>query len=194
MSPRIKRAEIPIPEQMKNLPLTEGGYLKPWFVRDDDFRITDGKKASLSVMKKACWICGNPFVCPKYAMVGDAMSAAVRIYKEPPCHLECAEYAMQVCPFILYPNAKRRAAGLDYEDTVDHLNEGAAIELQADNPGEFYISLVSDFTYHREHQITAFDKDSVLEIQHWIGGARQAAISDPILPAEQIPEGLRSRL
>ncbi len=179
---------------MKSLPLTEGGYLKPWFVKAHDFRITDSDKAGLSVMKKACWICGNPFAVPKYAMVGDAMSATIRIYKEPPCHLECAEYAMQVCPFILYPNAKRRSSGLKYENTVEHINEGAAISLNADNPGEFYICVVTDFTYHHEHQVTAFDKDKILEIQHWIGGARQAAVVGPILSAEQVPDDLKGRL
>lgn len=194
MSTKVKRPEVPIPDQMKSLSLTEGGYLKPWFVKGDDFRITDSDKAGLSVMKKACWICGNPFPTPRYAMVGDAMSATIRIYKEPPCHLECAEYAMQVCPFILYPNAKRRSAGLEYEATVEHLNEGAAIMLEADNPGEFYISVVSDFTYHHDHQVTAFDKDKVLEIQHWIGGTRQDEVTEPILPAEQVPEAFKGRL
>lgn len=179
---------------MKGLPVTEGGYRKPWFVKGDDFRITDSDKAGLSVSKKACWICGNPFETSRYAMVGDAMSATIRIYKEPPCHVECAEYAMQVCPFILYPKAKRRTAGLSYEDSLEYANEGAAIEVNADNPGEFYITVVSDFTYHHDQQLTAFDKDKVLEIQHWIGGVRQSEVVEPILTAEQVPEGLRGRL
>jgi hypothetical protein len=191
---KIKRSEIPIPLHMQGLPVTEGGYLKPWFVKGDDFRVTDGDKAGLSVMKKACWICGNSFTAPVYAMVGDATSAVVRIYREPPCHKECAEYAMQVCPFILYPNAKRRAAGLEHEDTLDHANEGASIVVKPDNPGEFYITLVSDFTYHHEHQVTAFDKHDVIEQQHWIGGVRQAVIPGPILHPDQIPDQLKNRL
>lgn len=194
MTVKIKRSEIPIPLQMQGLPITEGGYLKPWFVKGDDFRITDGDKAGLSVMKKACWICGNPFTTPLYAMVGDGTSAVVRIYREPPCHKECAEYAMQVCPFILYPNAKRRTAGLSYEDTLDHSNEGATIVVKPDNPGEFFITLVSDFTYHHEHQVTAFDKKDIIAQQHWIGGERQAVIPDPILPPEKIPEELKGRI
>ncbi len=194
MTVKIKRAEVPIPLQMQGLPLTEGGYLKPWFVKGDDFRVTDGDKAGLSVMKKACWICGNPFDAAVYAMVGDATSAVVRLYREPPCHRECAEYAMQVCPFILYPNAKRRSAGLDYEDTLDHSNEGATIVVKPDNPGEFFITLVSNFTYHHEHQVTAFEKTDVLERQHWIGGHRQATVPDPILPPDKIPEELRARI
>ncbi len=179
---------------MQNLPITQAGYLKPWFVKGDDFRVTDGDKAGLSVMKKACWICGNAFTTPLYAMVGDATSAVVRIYKEPPCHKECAEYAMQVCPFILYPNAKRRTAGLDYEDTLDHSNEGAKIVVKPDNPGEFFITLVSDFTYHHEHQVTAFDKQVILEQQHWIGGIRQASLPDPILSPDKIPQELKDRI
>jgi len=191
---KLKRPEIPIPSLMQALPVTNGGYLKPWFVKADDFRVTDGDKAGLSVMKKACWICGNPFETSVFAMVGDATSAVVRIYREPPCHKECAEYAMQVCPFILYPNAKRREAGLEYEDTLDHSNEGASIVVKPDNPGEFFITLVSNFTYHHEHQVTAFDKADVIERQHWIGGKRQASLPDPILRPDQIPVELRDRI
>jgi len=122
------------------------------------------------------------------------MSATIRVYREPPCHQACAEYAMQVCPFILYPNAKRRTAGLDAEHTVDHLNKGATIALKPDNPGEFYITLVSDFSYHHDEQVTAFNKTDVLEIQHWIGGVRQPSIPDPILPPEAVPPDLRVRI
>lgn len=179
---------------MKNLPLVEGGYRKLWFVKGDDFRVTDGDKAWLSVSKKACWICGNPFSTSKYAMVGDAMSATIRVYREPPCYLECAEYAMQVCPFILYPKAKRRSAGLDPEHTVEHANKGAPVLLKPDNPGEFYITLVSDFSYHHDEQVAAFNKTDVLEIQHWIGGVRQESIPDPILPPEDVPADLRVRI
>lgn len=191
---RTKRGEIPIPEQMKNLPLTEGGYLKPWFVKGEDFRVTDGGKAWLSVSKKACWICGNPFDVSLYAMVGDATSAVIRIYREPPCHKECAEYAMQVCPFILYPNAKRREAGLDYEDTLDHGNENARVVVEGNNPGEYFISMVSNFSYHHEHQVTAFEKSDLVEMQHWVGGCKQATLPDPILPPDLIPDALKDRI
>lgn len=194
LSPKLKHSHIPIPDQMKSLPQTEGGYLKPWFVKGDDFRVTDSDKAGMAVMKQACWICGTPFETPKYAMVGDAMSAAIRVYREPPCHVECAEYAMQVCPFILYPNAKRREAGLDEEFTVDHVNKGAALALKADNPGEYFITVVSDFSYHHDEQVTAFNKSDVIERQHWIGGIRQETLPDPIFPPEQIPAALRVRI
>lgn len=194
MNSKIKRSEVPIPVYMQTLSLTDGGYLKPWFVKGDDFRVTDGDKAWLSVSKKACWICGNPFDTPIYAMVGDAMSAVIRIYREPPCHKECAEYAMRVCPFILYPNAKRREAGLDYEDTLEHGNEDAAVVVKPDNPGEYFVVVVSDFTYHPDSQVTAFEKSEILGIQHWIGGERQETIPDPILPASQIPDALKERI
>lgn len=179
---------------MQSLPLTDGGYLKPWFVKADDFRVTDSEKAGISVMKKACWICGNPFESRKYAMVGDALSAAIRVYREPPCHVECAEYAMQVCPFILYPKAKRRDAGLDEEQTIDHVNKGAAVALDAKNPGEFYITVVSDFRYHPDEQITAFNKSDVLERQYWVAGKRQESIPDPIVTPDRVPASLRVRI
>lgn len=171
--------KIPVPEFMQHLPLTDRGYLKPWFVKGDDFRVVDGEKAWLSVNKKACWICGQPFKPNEYAMVGDANSAFHRIYAEPPCHVECAQYAAQVCPFMLYPNAKRRLAGLSHEQTLAYRNENQQVLVEEENPGEYYITVVTDFDYHHAQQVTAFTPDKIVETQYWIGGVRQEKVPDP---------------
>ena len=112
MTVPLKHPDVPVPEFMASLPVTDRGYLKPWFVKADDFRVVDGDKAWLAVSKQKCWLCGNEFKPNEYGLLGDAVAAMVRICKEPACHVECATYALQVCPFILYPNAKRRVAGL----------------------------------------------------------------------------------
>jgi hypothetical protein len=187
----MKKPEIEIPAHMKNLEVTDKGYLKPWFVKADDFRIVDGVKAGLAVTKKRCWICGEAFDGSEYALVGDPQSAMIRLCKEPPCHRDCAEYAVQVCPFILYPNAKRRVAGLEPEQTLDHTNKTRKIKIGKDNPGKYYIIVVRDFEYQHSGQIIRFKEEDVIERQYWIGGTRQESHPDPIIPLDELPQNLR---
>ncbi|GJM12037.1 MAG: hypothetical protein DHS20C12_04400 [Pseudohongiella sp.] len=177
-----KHTEVEIPETMRDLDVTSLGYLKPWFVKADDFRVVDVDKAWMSIGKKACWICGKPFKPNEFAMVGDANCAALRVYTEPPCHADCAVYAAQVCPFMLYPNAKRRTAGLEEDETLAHRNESADVLIKEENPGEYFIVVVNDFDFSNEHHVMTFPQENILEIQYWIGGTRQAEVPDPIVP------------
>ena len=174
MTIKLKKPEVPVPATIRELPLTEWGYFKPWFVEADDFRVVDGNKAWLSVSGQACWICGKPFTPGEYALVGDRNSVNQRVYTEPPCHKDCAEYAMQVCPFILYPNAKRREANLEAEQTLDHSNQNRSVKINKENPGEYFVTVVSQFTYHKQKQVMTHQGEHVLEQQHWIGGTRQS--------------------
>lgn len=186
MTDSRKRPEVPIPEHMQSLSLTDRGYLKPWFVKADDFRVVDGEKAWLAVSKKKCWICGNDFALGEYGLVGDAVSATVRVCKEPPCHVECATYALQVCPFILYPNAKRREVGLEEEEKLQHNNKKRQLKIDPQNPGKYYLIIVKDFTYTHADQLMTFYESDIVERQYWIGGSRQESVPDPILPLDKL--------
>ena len=187
----MKHSHVDVPEHMKHLKMNDTGYFTPWFVEGDDFRIVDGKKAGLAVTKKACWICGLPYEKEEYALVGDPLTAMFRVAKEPPCHLDCATYAMQVCPFILYPNAKRRTAGLPVEKTLEYTNRDRKIKILEDNPGEFYIIVLNDFKYHHNKQVMTFSEKNVIERQYWIGGKRQETHPNPIVPWEKVPESYK---
>lgn len=104
--------EIPVPFRLASLPKSRG-FIVPWFVAWIDgapeFRILDKGKMMYAIRSKVCWICGQqmaerhnpPFV------VGP-MCTVNRISAEPPSHVECARYAVQVCPFIARPHMKRR--------------------------------------------------------------------------------------
>lgn len=191
MSITRKRPEVPVPELMTSLPLTEKGYLKPWFVKADDFRVMDGNKAWLAVSKQNCWVCGNSFKPNEYALVAGATSTMVRICGEPPCHTECAVYALQVCPFLLYPNAKRRQAGLEYEQTLQYANDTQQVQGYTDNPGKYFLTIVRDFSRMEGQQLMIYNESDVLERQYWIGGEKQDSIPDPIFPLDELTEELR---
>jgi len=188
MTQKLKHADIPIPDNMQNLLSTQRGYLKPWFVKGDDFRVVDIRKAAFSVTKKACWICGKPFANSRFAMVCSPVSAHLRVFKEPPCHTECAEYALQVCPFLLLPNAKRREANLPEDSQLDKVNQNLQVKLDATNPGEYYLLEVDDFTFHQDKQVMTCHTHNVKDIQYWREGVRQESIPSPIATQEQIEQ------
>jgi len=174
--------------------MSDRGYLKPWFVKADDFRVVDSKKAKLSVMKKACWICGHKFEGPPYALVCAPSSAATRIFREPPCHEDCAVYAMQVCPFILYPNTKRRTAGLKPEETMEYVNKNLQIKSIPDNPGEYYLVLVRDFYFDSEKMTIYCNERDIIERQHWIGGKKQKEHPIPVVSYDSLPADFRGQI
>lgn len=101
----------PLPAYMRDLPLSEKGYPVPYFVSvvngRYDFQLADSRKWLDCTRNNRCWICGKTLGAFKVFALGP-MGAINRICSEPPSHLDCAEYAVEACPFLLYPNAKRR--------------------------------------------------------------------------------------
>ena len=88
-----------------------------------------------------CWICGGVNK-KEFVFVTEIKSAIQSISLEPPCHPDCALYSIQVCPFLLLPNAKRRTAGLP-----DYLNEAKAPEIAMHNPGAYVLTHVRKFAF-----------------------------------------------
>lgn len=93
------------------------GYPVPWFVAwidgKPDFRILDPQKLPRAIARSLCWICGQPFAHGESgAFVIGPMCGINRLNSEPPSHLECAEFAVRACPFIVNPRAKRREANM----------------------------------------------------------------------------------
>ena len=103
-----------MPARVARLARDPTGYPIPWFVHRPadgsiDFRVMDPKRFVQAVKERRCWVCGEhlgKFV----AFVGGPLSAAQRLYADPPSHVECAEFAVKVCPFLSIPTAQRREA------------------------------------------------------------------------------------
>lgn len=95
---------VPIPDKLRGNALWRG-LAVPWIalMRDDgtpDFRVIDSEKRSLTARFRLCQLCGNKLGRHLF-FVGGPLAADARQFYEPPAHLECVLYAMQVCPFIL---------------------------------------------------------------------------------------------
>lgn len=121
--------DIPRPPRMASLPISERGYPVPWFVAwldengkraepgtgTPDFRIVDTPKVGEAYRRRLCWLCGKPLGQYMCFVVGP-MCAVNRASSEPPSHLDCAEYAVRACPFLVQPKMRRNRV-----DEPDHV-------------------------------------------------------------------------
>jgi hypothetical protein len=111
-----------MPDLIAALERDHRGLPIAWFVRRPadgpiDFRVMDMDRHRQALQERRCWVCGEP-LDKEMAFVGGPLSAAQRLYSDPPAHPECAEFSAKVCPFLAIPTAHRREANkpadLDY--------------------------------------------------------------------------------
>jgi hypothetical protein len=126
------RAGLPtLPPHMASLPVFKG-YPVPYFVGlidgVPDFRLVDPLKLKRCLEFEACWLCGKPLGAHRHFVIGP-MCVVNRITSEPPSHLDCAHFAVEACPHLINPGAKRRSANLP-----DELRHPAGT-MVPDNPG-----------------------------------------------------------
>lgn len=126
--------DVPMPPRIAALPRDSRGYPVPWFVQwidgVPDFRIMSAEKLYLAVKFKRCWVCGGER--GKFAsFVIGPMCAVNRNSAEPPCHLYCARYSAQACPFLTRPKMRRNEKGLPLE-ALESSAAGIALDR---NPG-----------------------------------------------------------
>ncbi|WP_035692795.1 hypothetical protein [Bradyrhizobium elkanii] len=145
METRLNQAiwSLPTPDRIKRLPVSATGYYVPWFVawidREPDFRVIGPGKLAQAVNRKLCWICGQPLGVYKAFPIGP-MCAINRNISEPPSHWECAEYAVQACPFLANPRMRRNEKDLP----SDH-REPAGTMIRR-NPGAIGIWVTKQYS------------------------------------------------
>ncbi len=103
-----------MPESIAALERDHRGLPIPWFVRRPangpiDFRVMDTNRHQQALKERRCWVCGEP-LGKEMAFVGGPLSAAQRLYSDPPAHPDCAEFSAKACPFLAIPTAHRREA------------------------------------------------------------------------------------
>ena len=119
LNKRIANIEIPV--RMRNLKVSDEGYPVPWFVPWYDgkweFRGMDSEKFKIAIRHKKCWLCGDTLGVHMTFVLGP-MCIVTRTTSEPPCHHDCAEYAVRACPFLTQPRMRRNEVGLPEERDV----------------------------------------------------------------------------
>jgi hypothetical protein len=110
IEPAAKQPVVPF--RMLSRPLdSKRGNPVPWFVPEVDgeydYRFMDGAKVIEALNFDKCWICGQKLGRNRTFIIGP-MCVITRTTLEPPSHTDCAEWAVQVCPFLSNGERARR--------------------------------------------------------------------------------------
>jgi hypothetical protein len=192
----------PLPPRFMKLPLDHRGYPVPKFChqRPDgtyDFRVVKQGWPEACRKRRLCWLCGEPlgkFMC----FVIGPMCALNRNTAEPPCHRECAEFAVMACPFMRYPNRKR-----DREDLpADGHAPGGKDAMILRNPGVTCLWITKSYRAYRSQMNgdVLIEIGDPIEVQWWAHGrsaTRQEIMGSinsglPILRAMAEKEGQKA--
>lgn len=165
--------DITRPLEVSRLQVDARGFIVPWFVDcgpagdKPDHRVVDGRKFYRAIKEQRCWLCGGKLGRIKASVIGP-MCAVNRITSEPPCHPQCAKYAVLACPFLSKPRARRNEKNLPEER-----REAAGIALDR-NPGVSVIweSLSPSKPFRPQHGVqgTLFDLGPVHRVSWWCEG------------------------
>ena len=111
----------PLPKRFTKLPVDARGYPVPAFVArvagEYDFRIVKPGWPQHCYRHRRCWLCGEPLGRRAVFVIGP-MCVVNRVTSEPPCHLDCAEFAARACPFLTKPMAVRNERDMP-TDTIN---------------------------------------------------------------------------
>lgn len=144
-APFIPRHDVEVPPRMRKLPRDRRGFIVPSFVSwlkngklskpgvpgaEPDFRAVDTWFFAHAINYNRCWLCGEKLGSKHVFAIGP-MCSVNRITSEPGSHLDCAHYAVKVCPFIIEPKMKRN----DVKPVAhDHVLDPAGLHNDR-NPG-----------------------------------------------------------
>lgn len=100
---------IEIPERLKRFQLWKG-YVVHFtvFIKPDgspDFKVMNEDNRVRCFEKNWCHLCGLR-MWPPYAFIGGPLCVEHRSFVDGPMHVDCAEYAARVCPFLSSPTGK----------------------------------------------------------------------------------------
>lgn len=172
------------PAHVSSLMRDKRGFRVPWFVdlkapwRDGvpDFRIMDARHLKMAVRDRRCWICGRLLRGEPGTFVAGPMCGINRNSAEPPCHLECARWAVQICPFLAFPKRTR-----DESDIPTHASV-AGIGITR-NPG---VTMLWTTTGYTVKPGPLFDIGEPAAVEWW--ATRRPATRDEV--AHSIRTGL----
>lgn len=142
---------VPMPPGITALPRDSRGYPITFvtLIQSDgrpDFTTIDGQKILRCVREAVCGLCGQGWPGPYkssddhlLAFIGGPISCENQNFLDPPMHIPCAEYAMQVCPHIAIDTSR-----------YSKFKEGEGRELyqgvHPDRPEKFGLYITSGYS------------------------------------------------
>lgn len=174
-----RRLARELPKSMRTLLKDDRGYPVPYIVLIDktgrpQFTINDHEKVLTCISKKLCSICGKRITGGFWFVGGSRCFLHEHgAFLDPPLHLECAEYALAVCPFLA---ARRYTDRLDDRLLGTNLPENMAL-VKADYmppnlPERFGLGHADTFSSRRgEGQVVIFP-GTWNYLEFWRSGTR----------------------
>lgn len=102
-------------ERIANLPRDGRGFPVPWFVAwfdgRPDFRVVHTPRYGQAWNGELCWVCGQKLGAFRAWVMGP-VSLLEGATPEPPCHLECGQFAARSCPHLANPQMRRKPKNL----------------------------------------------------------------------------------
>jgi hypothetical protein len=157
----------PLPKAMQRLPLDHRGFPVPWFVHwangQPDFRVIRRGGREMAISKNWCWVCGMLKGVYHTFVIGP-MCAINRVTMEPPCHLECAQFAVRACPFLLQPRMRRNE-----KDLPEEIQAPPGVHLEH-NPGAMCLWTTKSFKPFRVDRSFLIKLGEPTSISWWANG------------------------
>jgi hypothetical protein len=170
-----------MPARIAKLPTDARGYPVPRFVATvdgkPDFRVVDNSHWLRCAKHRRCWICGDT-LGRHVAFVCGPSSAVTGVTSEPGSHVDCAQYAIRTCPFILFPQRRR-------DPDTPGVRSESTIQIDR-NPGVWALWVTSEYKPFQigDTAMIQLGKPSRLD---WFRRAEPASVAD-------IAEGIKSAM
>jgi hypothetical protein len=154
-----ERLAVPLPKPMRTLPRDPRGYPIPYIVLVDaskqaQFTINDVRKVSVCIKRRLCAICGKRMDVADMWFAGGSRCFLhpLGAFIDPPMHMECGTYAMEVCPFLAARRYTGRidAAKLDPADLPEGMSLVDVPYMNPRLPALFGFGCARAIGYHRK--------------------------------------------
>lgn len=162
----------PLPARMFYLPIDDRGYPIPEFVSNldgkRDFRLVSLEHLANCIRHNVCWICGQRLDDWKVFVIGP-LPAIQGLSNEPPSHVECAEFAVRACPFLLFPKTQHRSIDNPKAQKLPGATKG--------NPGVCCLYTVRGYAHHKKPKGIIFHTGQAVRVD-WYTQGRPATRSE----------------
>lgn len=198
---------IPIPARMRLLKKDRRGFPIPWNVLIDDegrphFTVTDARKALNLFAQRKCQICGTMLqhASDRFLWFVGGPKAAFHehgAYFDGPMHKACAEYALQVCPWLAAPRYTKRIDDATLDPTkaegtlIISADDDPALAGNDERPSLYVLTATTEAFVHPEHRVH-IAKRPWERIEYWQHGQKiDPAVAVEIMQRELEPEFLQ---
>src|SRR5688572_9421849 len=158
--------DVPMPIYIARLPRDERGFPIPFFAPTIEgkksFAVSDSSKRLKCAKHRLYWIRGKRLRL-LIAFVGGPCCVEIHAYSDGPMHVDCAIYAVKVCPWMALPEYKKRM--------FEHLGDSDSV-IEPKKPDMNAVCITNGFKVTTGKN-WVFIPFTILDIQWWKDGVRQ---------------------